>query len=610
MPSHKIVSTVPLLLSLILLFSVIYTGDIMAQGIPTNKQSKPQQSKLQLEFDPTSGNIFYTDFIGLEASLQLFSPGTFINPNDYILGANDLLGIVISGTMILNYRALGINTEGEIIVPSIGTIKVGGLSLTEARALITKEVEKNYRNVQISVSIDKPRPLSIYISGDIPYPGRIAVPYGTRLDVPLLRSIFQYRGPEMDVNAGTSVTKILYPSFSDFPGLSERADDYANSIIARPLTSVGKLLREEKYQLRDIQIKRSDGSSLSADMFSYFYGGNIDANPVLLNDDHIIITSIKHNDPQVSVSGAVNVSMRVPYRSGDTVESLISISGGFSANADTTRIIVFRPNNNSIEQISLSASSSLYKTLNLQPYDRVVVSSLPIDKRMFSASVVGRVAHVGIYPIIEGNSSVYDLLQMASGPLPDALLKGAYIKRTKETIQDNPGITSVGFRDVMRGSDQMIQGLSWLELEQRVRKNRIYLDLGDQEQLKRIRLMDGDSLIVPQDLNTVYVYGQVDKPGFVEYEVGQDVDFYINESGGFSISSNPKKIYVIKAGTLAWSEASNATIESGDMVYVDRILLDDNLQRRAFIRQSQSLYTSIVLSLVTTTLTVISFFRN
>lgn len=122
--------------------------------------------------------------------------------------------------------------------------------------------------------------------------------------------------------------------------------------------------------------------------------------------------------------------------------------------------------------------------------------------------------------------------------------------------------------------------------------------------------MDGDSLVVPRDLKSIYVYGQVAKPGFLNYQSGLSYDEYIAQSGGLALSSNPKKVYVIKAGSLAWIEASEAIIESGDMIYVDRVMLDDNIQRRAFIRQSQSLYTSIVLSLVTTTLTVISFFRN
>jgi protein involved in polysaccharide export with SLBB domain len=155
-----------------------------------------------------------------------------------------------------------------------------------------------------------------------------------------------------------------------------------------------------------------------------------------------------------------------------------------------------------------------------------------------------------------------------------------------------------------------VQGLSWLELEQRARKNRIYLDLNQVNQLKSTYIMDRDSLIVPREMGTVYVYGQVEKPGFVNHQPGASLNYYLNSAGGYALASDPKRVYVIKAGTLAWSEANDTKIESGDMVYVDRIMLDDNLQRRSFMRQSQSLYTTIVLSVISTTLTVINFFRN
>jgi len=572
------------------------------------QSSRP--NKLQFEYDPTMGNIFYIDILGMESSLQLFAPGTVINPNEYILGTNDLLGVVISGTITLNYRALGVNAEGEVIIPSVGTIKVGGLSLNDARSVIEDAVQRKYRNVQVAVSIDKPRPLAIYISGDIPYPGRVSVPYGTRLDVPLLRSIFEYRGPEQEVSTGTSLTKILYPSFSEFPGMNERAEDYGNAVIAKPVTSVGKLLRDRNYQLRSVEIRRTDGSVVNADMFHYFYGGDTESNPVLLNGDHIVITKTKEADSEVSISGAVNFSLSLPHRHDDAIEKLLSIAGGFSSNADTNYVILMRPGITSIERIEVKKDSDKFRTMKVYPFDRIIVPSRPIDDRLFSATVVGQVGNLGIYPIREGTTTAYDLIQMAGGTIPDALSKGAYIKRNKESVQDHPSLDNTMFRDVMRGSDQMIQGLSWLELEQRARKNRIFLDLNDQNQLKRITLMDGDSLVVPRDLKSIYVYGQVAKPGFLNYQSGLSYVEYIAQSGGLALSSNPKKVYVIKAGSLAWIEASEAIIESGDMIYVDRVMLDDNIQRRAFIRQSQSLYTSIVLSLVTTTLTVISFFRN
>lgn len=40
-----------------------------------------------------------------------------------------------------------VNNNGEILVPVLGTIKVGGVSLSEARSIIQKEAEKQFNNV-------------------------------------------------------------------------------------------------------------------------------------------------------------------------------------------------------------------------------------------------------------------------------------------------------------------------------------------------------------------------------------------------------------------------------------------------------------------------------
>ncbi len=585
---------------------------VHAQNIPIPKKSGTSASsvKLNIEYDQSLGTAFYVDMIGLASAENPFAPEELIDESTYRLGPTDLIGVVITGSLTLNYRAIGVNMEGEIILPSIGTIPVAGLTLMEARQRIRKEVEKEFRNVSISVSIDKPRPLSVHLYGDIPYPGRVSTTYGTRLDNPLLRSLFEVRGPDTEVASGTSVTKILYPSFLDLPGLTERVDDLGNAIIAKPLTSVGKLLNDRKWQLRSIEILRADGSVLYADMYRYFYGGDLDGNPSLLDGDQIKIMSSREADPRVSISGAVNNPMEIPYRNDDTFGLLLKIGGGYMANADTTSYTIFRPGKEGITRIQVTRDQADFYSKKLLPNDRIIIGKSELDANLYSATVVGQVDAMGIYPIREGKTTAYDLLEMTGGVDPTALKKAAYIVRSKLPVVDEPSLMKSGFRDVMRGSDQMVQGLSWLELEQRARKNRIYLDLNQVNQLKSTYIMDRDSLIVPRDMGTVYVYGQVEKPGFVNHQPGASLNYYLNSAGGYALASDPKRVYVIKAGTLAWSEANDTKIESGDMVYVDRIMLDDNLQRRSFMRQSQSLYTTIVLSVISTTLTVINFFRN
>src|SRR5690606_16533495 len=154
---------------------------------------------------------------------------------------NDLIGVIIRGALSLNYRAMGVNVEGDVILPSVGTIRVAGLNLVDAREAIREEVEKDFRNVTVQVSLDKPRPMSVHITGDIPYPGRVAVPYGTRLDVPLLGALLEIPTDEEPPATGGSLTRGLFPSYFDVPGMSSNSMSELSNTSDRPILTMADL---------------------------------------------------------------------------------------------------------------------------------------------------------------------------------------------------------------------------------------------------------------------------------------------------------------------------------------------------------------------------------
>ena len=43
---------------------------------------------------------------------------------------------------------------------------------------------------------------------------------------------------------------------------------------------------------------------------------------------------------------------------------------------------------------------------------------------------------------------------------------------------------------------------------------------------------DGDVIIIPKKEKTIYVFGQVAKPGRVNFVDGEDYNYYLNEAGG------------------------------------------------------------------------------
>lgn len=583
---------------------------LLAQNLPTRPPSSSGGSatlNLDFKFDETLGTTFYVDMLGLEAAKLPFSPEVRIDPSKYIVGPYDLIGVIITGTFSLNYRAMGVNVEGDIFLPSVGSIQVAGLTMLDARAAIKSAVQKQYRNVMVDVMLDKPRPLTIHFYGDIPYPGRISVPYGTRLDVPLSGALKTVNEMPSSTVGQSSLTRQLFPSFLDIPGMSPTNLNESES--SSGVLALIDLVRERKYQFRTIEVRRANGEILYADLFDYYWGGNRDANPILYDGDQVFVSTSRESDARISISGAVHYPIELPYRSDDHLERLLQIAGGFTTNADRNDLNLYRSAGMSVVLTTLNLNDSSKKAL-LMPNDRIVVSTISVDEANFSASVTGHVVSPGIYPIRENATTAWDVLNFAGGLSVDGLGRAAYIVRSKSPVANQPYLARATTRELMRGSDQMVQGLSWLELEQRINKNRIYLDASNEIQLRAIKIIDGDSLIIPRDIKAVYVFGQVNQPGYVEYRPGATISHYLDSTGGFTKSSDSKRVYVIKAGSLAWADAYDSAIESGDMIYIDRVLLDDNLQKRNFLVQRQTFVATLVLTLSSTTFAILNYLRN
>lgn len=588
------------------------SAPLLAQNLPTRPPSSSGGSSsvnLDFKFDETLGTTFYIDMLGLEAAKLPFSPEVRVDPSQYLLGPSDLIGVIITGTLSLNYRALGVNVEGDLYLPSIGSVSVAGLTLNQAKERITEEVNKQFRNVMVDVMLDKPRAMTIHVTGDVPYPGRVSVPYGTRLDVPLMGALLEL-ATESQATGVESLTKSLAPTSVDIPGLSPQPGPLSASAADAQL-STRSLLESEKWQLRSIRIQRGD-ETLLADLYDYYYGGNLQANPLLRDGDRIHINRGNVSDARVSLSGAVYMPVDLSYRADDSLDRLLRMAGGTTSNADTTSINIYRTDRNGTRVISVALDNRT-RQMMLEPNDRVVVPELAGEKLNTRATVLGRASTTGIFPVRDGVTTAYDLIQLAGGPAGDALLKGAYIKRADAVDESGQPRPQDDFAQLVRSSDQFLQGLNWFEVEEKARKNRIYLNLADEQSLRAVRMYDGDSLFIPRDEKNVFVYGQVEKPGFVQFDGSTTLDEYLKQAGGYSISADPKKVYLIKAGTKTWTDAKTATIESGDWIYVDRVPLDDLNQKRLYKVQRQGLLTSaltVLFSAMSTTITILIYYRN
>jgi polysaccharide biosynthesis/export protein len=164
--------------------------------------------------------------------------------------------------------------------------------------------------------------------------------------------------------------------------------------------------------------------------------------------------------------------------------------------------------------------------------------------------VMGQVEHPGMYGIPDGSPQecrLINFINLAGGFTPFAELN-------QISIQGKGTTEVVDFYKVEKDGD-----------------------IG-----QNIILKDGDTVVVPQKYNQVYVLGYVERPGAVRYIEGANVADYIGSSGGFTrfaatdnigiIRGDPAHPTVIKVSVnkyLSWDVNSQSpTILPGDVIYV------------------------------------------
>ena len=85
-------------------------------------------------------------------------------------------------------------------------------------------------------------------------------------------------------------------------------------------------------------------------------------------------------------------------------------------------------------------------------------------------------------------------------------------------------------------------------------------------------LKSGDIIIIPEIQNSVYVFGQVAKPGYIPLVQGKDYNYYITEAGGIGDFAVEDEIMIIKGGSRNWISPrdQDIPIEEGDYIYVPK----------------------------------------
>lgn len=361
--------------------------------------------------------------------------------------------------------------------------------------------------------------------------------------------------------------------------------------LSGQLNTVRELVDEAKGLMGDaftnravLQREREDLTSevISVDIRGILAGTSPDI--PLQKNDILYIPSIHDLEDRgdVTIFGEVAKPDSYPFSDNMTLEDLIIRAGGLREAASTVRVDVSRRIK---DPKSTDYTDSIGQTFTfalkdgfvidgqqgfvLQPYDQVFVRRSPGYQAQQNVQVTGEVLFGGTYAMTNREERLSDIIRKAGGATPNAYLRGAKLTRVaneaeKKRMRDVINLMNRQFGEAMMDSlgirveDTFTVGI---ELDKAVANPGSEYDLV---------LREGDVINVPKLNNTVKINGAVMMPNTVGYLKGKDVDYYLDQAGGYALNAKKSKKFVIYMnGQVARIKGSDKTkIEPGCEIIV------------------------------------------
>lgn len=560
--------------SAVLVLLTIGAGQPRAQSETSSALSAAEQQALAAEQvrRQATDRILAMSGIPLEGALD---------PETYVVGPGDVFNVSIGGSVPVQLAPI-VTADGALVIAEVGSLQVAGLTLAESQTRVRARLRQSFRNVPVEVALAQPRQFYVHVSGEVARPGRhIAVPIA-RVEDALAVAM-----------EGGNPLRALE---------TQRRESWNYDALPA---------------LRNVEVQRRNGERLLVDLRRYYATGDPASNPYLQDGDRIYVPGFRETEGAIFVERETRVEAdrdtpgtpnrsRVEffdYRRGDTVTDLLLVAGGPDLLAETgsARLLRTRPDG-TLDVQTLDVQAIVAGTepdVPLQPRDRLLLPDR--SERAGAAEAVGYVVYPGTYPIVEGETTLRELVAAAGGIRPDGLLRAAYLERRGQTagIDAHPSLESVtdpnrqaALLEAETFENARLSDLSFGSRYYLTREvlefQRVSLDLsGGVESLPDVPLRDGDRLVVPRDPGGVLVVGQVRYPGYVAFAPGAEAAYYLEQAGGLGPAAT--EVYLREAGSGTLRSPNGTPIRSGDALFVDRIPTADTESLQSLALQEQTL---------------------
>ena len=525
--------------------------DLLDQTQIRNDAEKPQyrrpSSFIEKKIDNVLDRFGSEIFNSMQTSLMPINEPNF--DSDYNLDFGDEITIQLVGQKSEKYT-FNIQRDGSIFLPEVGKLYLSGQTLEDSIKIIKENIKKTFIGVEAFISLTNVRDIQVIVAGNVFNPGTYTL------------------------NGNSNIFHAL-------------------NISGGP-SDIGSF--------RSIRLIRNNETIDTLDLYNTFISGEASFNIRLRSGDLIFVDPIFN---LVTLVGGFKRPGIYEFLENETFESAMLFGNGLNNLADTSNIKIFSISEGKIEEIFVDDLDSL-KNVSSKDGDRLVIGEFKLNE----VEIKGAVQNPGKYLINQG-SGIEELIELSGGYTKNAYPFGGILENNAakainrisqeklyrefldrlSMLASSPDAVGTSFETMITLMNEIkeapVSGRVSAEFD---------LDILKNNPDKDVLLQDGDTIVIPELINQVYVFGEVQNQGSTSYIGDKDISFYIDNRGGFKSGADKRSVYILypdgntkKISKNIFQGKSELEVYPGSIIYVPKKINDNFL-----ITKSAQAYATIL----------------
>ena len=332
----------------------------------------PDSLKYELEKKKSEKRKIFGHDVFNNKNLTFESSMNLATPQNYVLGPGDAVNVDIWGASQESVTET-VSPDGTITIEGIGVIKLGGLSVSQAKAKLKRVLGPRYQGSSIELTLGQTRTITISVMGEVKVPGTYTM------------------------SAFATVYNALY--------------------MAGGPNEIGTL--------RNVKVYRKGKLLSNVDVYDFLLNGKLSGD-VRLQDNDVI--TVSPYEALVNITGKVKRPMFYEMKTTESAATLLRYAGGFTGDAYTKAIRVNRKAGAGYSVFSIGEFDM--SEFKLMDEDSVSVDST-LNRYQNMVEIRGAVFRPGMYQVGGEINTVKALVEAAAGVTEDAISQHAVMHRVK-----------------------------------------------------------------------------------------------------------------------------------------------------------------------------------